>query len=619
MFRSRKSSVLSLFLAVILLVCLLPMASVAGAAPLAQGESYTVQKDDSLWAIAEKYLGNGAAYPAIMDGTNKKAAEDATFATIVNASLIQPGWKLWVPSAEEAAAFVETYEAPTGEQVLRILHPVFDMDWSNMRGGGNSVRWLSLWWASPMYFDAQGELQPYVFNEWSSSDDFTVWTFKIDPAAVFSDGSPITAEDVKGTWDLMAHPATTHQRIGLFLSGVVGFDDVVSGSAREMSGIVVKDAQTVEVTLSAPDPIFHQKIATALIAPTKISQTRGADGEEVLEWWHPKNGVVCSGPFMPESMDLDKGELVFVRNPNFWLATPKLDKITITSVEDAQTATTMLQNDEADAHSELLTPTMVDDLGADFGSGPLLPKGHQFWFWGTHAPMDDINVRKALIMAVNSEELFEATFPKGPNALATQILNAVPGVDPDYEAFPYDPDGARAALAASSYGSAENLPKLMFVGISNPAHEAAAQYIAEQWRQVLGIEHVEMKADIDQYTGPDQESVQIFRDDVGSRVPDAVSYLMGSIHSSSGNAQRKMGGYANPEVDRLLEEAATKGTDDPDRIALAQQAQQLFREDWMYIPYHYVTNSKWAMPWVKNFDKNPDWQVAEPWNVYIEK
>jgi len=69
----------------------------------------------------------------------------------------------------------------------------------------------------------------------------------------------------------------------------------------------------------------------------------------------------------------------------------------------------------------------------------------------------------------------------------------------------------------------------------------------------------------------------------------------------------------------LLEEAATKGTDDPDRIRLAQEAQRLFREDWMFIPYYYVTNSVWAMPWVKNFGKNPDWQVIEPWNVYIEK
>ena len=505
------------------------------------------------------------------------------------------------------------------KQVLRILHPVFDMDWSNMRGGGNNVRWLSLWWAAPMYFDAEGNLKPYVFNEWSSNDDCSVWTFKMDPKAVFSDGSPITAEDVKGTWDLMGHPATKHQRIGLFLGGVKGFEEVVNGKAKEMSGIVVKDKQTVEVTLSAPDPIFQQKIATHLICPTKISQSRGADGEEQLEWWHPKNGVVVSGPFMPESMDLDKGKVVLIRNPKFFGPTPKLDKIIITSVEDALVATTMLQNKESDAHSELLTPTMIDDLGADFVSGAMLPKGHQFWLDVKKEPTKDINVRKALIMAVNSKELYEVTFPKGPNAPVTQVLNAVPGVDPDFPAFPYDPGGAKKALAASSYGSAENLPKIMFVGISTPAHETAAQYIAEQWRQVLGIERVEMKPNIDSYAGPDQANVQIFRDDVGSRVPDAVSYLMGSIHSSSGNAQRKMGGYANSKVDRLLEEAATKPVDDPDRIGLAQKAQRIFRDDWMYIPYHYVTNSKWAMPWVKNFDKNPDWQVAEPWNVYIEK
>ncbi len=523
------------------------------------------------------------------------------------------------PAAPTATPVPTVAEAPKEEQVLRILHPVFDMDWSNMRGGGNSVRWLSLWWASPMYFDKNGKMQPYVFNEWASNEDFTVWTFKIDPQAIFSDGSPITAEDVKGTWDLMAHPATMHQRIDLSMSGVVGFEDVANGNAQEMPGIVAKDPQTVEVTLIAPDPIFDQKVASHLICPTKISQTRGPDGEEVLEWWHPKNGVVCSGPFMPESMDLDKGQLVFVPNPNFFGPSPKLDKVTITSVEDSQTATTMFQNGEADAHSELLTPTMVDDLGADFASGPMLPKGHHFWIWGSHAPMEDSDVRKALIMAVNSEELYKVAFPKGPNEPATQILNAVPGVDPDYPAFPYDPEGAKAALAASSYGGAENLPKLMFVGISNPAHEAAAQYVAEQWRQVLGIEQVEMNAEIDQYSGPDQESIQIFRDDVGTRVPDAVSYLLGSIHSSSGNAQRKMGGYANAEVDKLLEDAATKSTDDPDRIGLAQQAQRLFRDDWMYIPYHYVTNSKWAMPWVKNFDKNPDWQVAAPWDVYIEK
>jgi peptide/nickel transport system substrate-binding protein len=94
----------------------------------------------------------------------------------------------------------------------------------------------------------------------------------------------------------------------------------------------------------------------------------------------------------------------------------------------------------------------------------------------------------------------------------------------------------------------------MFVGISTPTHEAAAQYMAEQWRKILGIEGVEMKADIETYSGPDQKSVQIFRDDVGTRVPDAVSYLMGSIHSTSGNARGKMGGYKNDKVDAIVAE-----------------------------------------------------------------
>jgi peptide/nickel transport system substrate-binding protein len=621
MFRSRKSSVLSLFLAVILLVCLLPMASVAGAVPLAQGESYTVQKDDSLWVVAEKYLGNGAAYPAIVEATNEKAAEDATFATIVNASLIQPGWKLWIPSAEEAGAFVETYEAPTGEQVLRIGMTYRTEDWSPLRGGGMSAFWLGLWWAGPMYFDSEGELHPYVFNEWDSNDDFTVWTFKIDPGAVFSDGSPITAEDVVGTWNLCAHPATKHQRVGLFLAGVEGYEEVVSGEAKEMPGLVATDSSTVEMTLTAPDPVFYQRIATNLIGPVKISQAIGPDGEEVPEWWHPKNNVVVSGPFMPESIDLDKGEVVFVPNPNFWGPKPKLDKIILITVEDAQTQITMLQNGELDASTELFTPTVVEDLGVDFLAGPLIPRCHQFWLDASREPTNDINVRKALIMAVDWKKVYDAAFPQGGfGKPSDQLLVAVPGVDPDYEPFPYDPEGAKEALAASSYGSAENLPKLFFVGISQPSHELSSQYIAEQWRQVLGIERVEMKPAYDDYSGPDQERVQIFRDDVGARFPDTVTFLMGAIHSSSGCAQGKMGGYANPEVDRLLEEAATKASDDPDRIRLAREAQRLFRDDWMYIPYVSQTLPKYAMPWVKGLEKkNFDWQVVEPWNVYIEK
>ncbi len=55
-----------------------------------------------------------------------------------------------------------------------------------------------------MYFDENKELQPGVFTKWESNSEFTEWTFSIDPRAKFSDGSKLTAQDAKDTWEAMA-------------------------------------------------------------------------------------------------------------------------------------------------------------------------------------------------------------------------------------------------------------------------------------------------------------------------------------------------------------------------------------------------------------------------------
>jgi len=82
--------------------------SVASAAPSRQEEVYTVVLGDTLWGIAEKYFGNGFAYKAIIAATNEKNVEDGTFAFIVEPDLIYPGDKFWIPSAEEAEAYLES-------------------------------------------------------------------------------------------------------------------------------------------------------------------------------------------------------------------------------------------------------------------------------------------------------------------------------------------------------------------------------------------------------------------------------------------------------------------------------------------------------------------------------
>jgi len=99
--------------------------SAASAAPPAQEEeqTYTVKLGDNLWTLAEKYLGTGAAYWAIVQATNAKAEEDATFATIANANLIHPGWKLAIPSAETAEALVDNLTAARLGTEVTVIGP----------------------------------------------------------------------------------------------------------------------------------------------------------------------------------------------------------------------------------------------------------------------------------------------------------------------------------------------------------------------------------------------------------------------------------------------------------------------------------------------------------------
>lgn len=121
--------VLSLSLLVVLLAVLVP---VAGAVPPAQeGEEYTVTLGDWLSKIADKYLGDMFAWPAIFEATNSKHAEDPSFAEIEDPNVIEPGWKLWIPSKEEAETILVRKEkltvvGPWAGPEAEPLLPVFE-------------------------------------------------------------------------------------------------------------------------------------------------------------------------------------------------------------------------------------------------------------------------------------------------------------------------------------------------------------------------------------------------------------------------------------------------------------------------------------------------------------
>jgi len=213
-----------LFLLVTLIALL---AMLFPAATFAQGGSdYTVQADDWLSKIADKEYGDPLAYTAIVFFNNQQATEDGTYDVISDPNVIEPGWTLYLPTAEEANAFlignvtggtfnedpilaeqVAAGELPPVEERLPdnpLIIPVVE---EIGQYGGTLNRGFTgpsdhnnytrvVYDALVRHAPDGSEVIPHIASGWESNGDFTEWTVRLRPGAKWSDGEPFTADDV---------------------------------------------------------------------------------------------------------------------------------------------------------------------------------------------------------------------------------------------------------------------------------------------------------------------------------------------------------------------------------------------------------------------------------------
>lgn len=505
------------------------------------------------------------------------------------------------------------------EQVLRIQTGsggAGEFRFQPLSGGDAMEYWVSLWFLPPMYFDVDLNLQPLIFESWESNEDFTVWTFTIDSRAQWSDGTPITAAQVKGSWEIMADPLAENTRIADYMKDVEGFGDVLSLAATEAPGLVAVDERTLEVRLVASDPVFHWRVATIHMTPVKAEEVR----EDIGSFWRPENNPASSGPYRLESWDPDGGTAVMGKNPNWWLGEGQyLDRIEFRDVTDEGTIILMVRNEEVDiVHPDRVMPP---DMEAEYPGlfRPVVNFGYDsFWLTAQAEPTNDINVRKALILSVDQNAVFQAAFPQGAGTPLDQLLDPdLPCRDETGTWYPYDPEAARTALAESSYGSAENLPTLRVTPRGErPELNRALEAVIESWRQNLGISNVIFETQPEGF-GPDESRINLIRDDVLVRFPDSATYMFVAAYSTSDIPSNRMGGYANPEVDALIDEALQTPPDDPLRCELAIEAQRLFRDDYHALIFGDESATLNAREYVQGYERGPDRSFIEPWKVYL--
>ncbi|HEX9864868.1 MAG TPA: ABC transporter substrate-binding protein [Acidimicrobiia bacterium] len=290
---------------------------------------------------------------------------------------------------------------------------------------------------------ADFETTPGLAESWTESDDGLTFTYTLREGLLWSDGEPLTSEDV--AWNIN----TGRDQ---------GWDNMAS-TVGNLDAVVI-DERTVEVTSSVPDP----KLPTldVYLVPQHVWEPIATDYDAATQY-DALDGV-GSGPFVVS--DFRKGQSVtMVANPNYWGyegGEPAIDQVIFQLFENPDAMVAALQQGQLDAIQGFPAGS-ADALEAD--PNIEIVAGQQGGFdeiainggaieGQPHPALLDLEVRRAINFAIDKEAVIEDLW----FGLASSLETMSPSADPkwlpdipDENRFTYDPDRANQILDDAGY------------------------------------------------------------------------------------------------------------------------------------------------------------------------
>ncbi|MEA3459261.1 MAG: ABC transporter substrate-binding protein, partial [Chloroflexota bacterium] len=213
-------------------------------------------------------------------------------------------------------------------------------------------------------------------------------------------------------------------------------------------------------------------------------------------------------------------------------------------------------------------------------------------------PFDDVKVRQALNMAIDKQKIVDVVYKKTIPAANTIIPSYFPGYEnEDLKGYPYDPERAKELITKSKYGDVSNFPDItLYVTGAGGAPSHLIEAVVEMLKQNLGVEVSIQMTDwatflMDLATG----QYQMFSLGWIADYPDPYDFSDVLFHSQG---EINHTGYANPEVDRLLEEARVE-QDHERRMDLYYQAEQRILDDAPWVPLFHDVEYWLTKPYVE--------------------
>lgn len=417
-------------------------------------------------------------------------------------------------------------------------------------------------------FDEKLQPRPYLAERWELSD--TAVTFHLRRDVKWHDGRPVTAEDVKFTFDLAKNPEAA--------SGLVG-----SVYLTQVRSATVVDPHTIRFTFQAPHADALEDFWWAPVPKHLLGSVPPAQLGQAPFNRNP----VGSGPFRFREWRTGNS-LTLEANPDFPASMggpPKLQRVVFRVIPEATTLVTELLNGTADVIAYTLLPDQAAQVRQQQGNGFRLINypGREFYYIGwnnTRPPFNDPAVRRALGMAINKPQMIQGLL----RGFGQPAHGVIPPYSPAYTDLSaqdrYDVNAARQLLAQAGWrdtngdGIVEKdgrpLRFVLLTNSENRLRQDIQAFVQQQLRQVgadAQLRTIEFQTMLQQHKAREYDAI------VTSWILDTFRVDPQALFSCAearrpGTANRA--GYCNPRLDALM----TRGT----RTADAAQARTTWAE-----------------------------------------
>lgn len=446
------------------------------------------------------------------------------------------------------------------------------------------------------------EIIPSLAESWEVSEDGLVYRFHLREGVSFSNGSALTASDVKFTLErLLTHPKSVNAILAMSIRGAQELRD---GAADGLAGFRELDELTFEITLESPYAAFLDCLTSpsaSILDEETLYRVGGLFGVNDAN-------TIGTGPFLLRRWKLGV-EMILTPNPDCWAGKPSCPGITIKLMNDAETQRILFERGELDIldldgmGSEAEVVLRSEEFAGNIRKGQRVGITY-LTLNQSIAPLDDVRVRKALQYAIDRQVILDAVY-SGHGQLENGILpRGLKGYNPDLDQIPYDPELARELLAEAGYPDGFDLE----LAVSDEAKQATREIVeiaAYMW-QNIGVRATVREMDAEQYAG-DRRAGKLAVCSQGwtADYDDPDNFIYTFFGSRENSVYRGLC-YSDEEVMARVRAARTIA-DEEERIAEYRELEKkIVQEDAAWVPLFSRTHYFAVSDRVGNFEV--------PWN-----